>query len=100
MEIKKKVFDRFKKCPENLLAADKLKWIMRVKEIEINKIKLHQWIDTHLKEVNLVDLQWMVIYHLKVMDYQVVTECLHQWVHHLNMEAMDKDHLQEWSEVT
>lgn len=73
---------------------------MRVKEIEINKIKLHQWIDTHLKEVNLVDLQWMVIYHLKVMDYQVVTECLHQWVHHLNMEAMDKDHLQEWWEAT
>ena len=71
---------------------------MRVKEIEINKIKLHQWTDTHLK-VNLVETQWMVIYHLKVMDYQVAMEFHLQWVHHHNMVAMDKVHLQEWWEV-
>ena len=69
-----KVFAPFKKCPENLLVADKLKWIMRVKEIEINKINHHQLIDIHLK-VNLQEIQWMVKFLLlKVMDYQVVTE--------------------------
>jgi hypothetical protein len=94
-EIKKRVFAPFKKWPENLLAVDKLKWTMRVKETEINKIKLHQSIDTHLK-ANSEETQWMV--HLKVMDYQEAMVLLLQWVRLLNMEVMDKDLHQEWWE--
>lgn len=105
-EIKKKANAPFKKCLENLLAVDKLKWITQVKETEIkeiNLVELHRSIDTHHKVEDMDRTQWMVC-HLKVMDFQEDMELHHKWVaHHLNTAeantVMAKDHLQEWWEV-
>ena len=50
-QIKKRANAPFKKCPENLLAVDKLKWIMQVKETDNSKTHLNHLVDIHLKEV-------------------------------------------------
>jgi len=102
LEIKKRVNAPFKKCPENLLAVDKLKWIMQVKETEMHKINLHHRIDSNLKE-DMVKTQWMVVWDHKDLDYQVDTELNHQWehqIHTLHHRLGIQDHLhQEWWEV-
>lgn len=92
LQIKKRVNAPFKKCLGNLLAVDKLKWIMQVKGIEINKINLNLQEDSHLKEVVSGKTPWTVnmVHQLDMVPH-------HQWEElHLTMEDMVKDLHQEW----
>jgi len=103
-QIKKKANAPFKKCLENLLAVDKLKWIMQVKETDNSKTHLNHLIDlgVHLKE-DMDKTQWMVECHLNNMDYLEDMVPLNQWERHLNMVELqilvNMDNIQEWWEV-
>ena len=103
-QIKKRANAPFKKCLENLLAVDKLKWIMQVKETDNSKTHLSHLVDSgDLLKEDMDKTQWMEVCHLNNMDYQEDTVNHHQWERHLNMVDLqilvNMEHLLEWWEV-